>query len=428
MTTNKTLAWAALLTAPMLDAENIVHLTGARGDGVTNDTAVIQKAIDSLPERGTLVIPPGHYRCGGIKLKSRMTLRLAAGAELVGSAKLDDYLSWKHLQGRPYGLNRAMILGHNIEDVTVEGPGIINGSGHHFWNYDGERSGDMHDLLTDGYKVYLRNPERPVPMVFFGCRNVVLKNFIIVDSPSYTVWTLGCDKVLIDTLTVRNHRFGPNTDVLDIDCSADVLIRNCDLDAGDDTIALKSDSDLLGKMKPCERITVENCRLSSSTCAVRVGYEGNAPIRDCVFRNITIVNSRNGLNFDSVVPEHLKFSGTRIENMLFENITMEQVGRPFFLWSGSVLPERRDLYTGYIRNITFRNMKIDTVDASFFGGDNVSDITLENIDITLHDNHCRHNREAVQKPTVWARGFLPDVINCLNTKLKMTNVTTRVVK
>ncbi|MBR2910820.1 MAG: hypothetical protein IKC05_04370, partial [Lentisphaeria bacterium] len=101
---------------------------------------------------------------------------------------------------------------------------------------------------------------------------------------------------------------------------------------------------------------------------------------------------------------------------------------PFFMWSGSVLPEHEKLYTGFIRNIVFRNMKIYAVDAAFFGGNNVSDITLENIDITLKDNHCRHNREKVAKPTVWARGFMPEVINTLNTKLNLKNVTTRTIK
>ena len=425
---SKNLFWAALLAAPVLASARTVILTGAKGNGVSNDTAVIQKAIDALPEKGVLIIPPGQYRCGGLKLKSRMTLRLAAGATLIGTGNINDYISWEHLQKRPHFLNRAFLFGHDLEDVTIEGPGTIDGSGHLFWEYDGERSGDIFELLTDGWKVYRPAGIRPVPVLLHSCRNVAVKNLLIVNSPAYTVWALGCDKLLIDTVTVRNHRFGPNTDVLDIDCCADVLIRNCDLDAGDDTIALKSDCDLLGRFKACERITVENCRLSSSTCAVRTGYEGNSPIRDCVFKNITITHSRNGFNFVSVVPEKKQFSGTCIENMVFENVTMTGVGRPFFLWSGTVLPEDDHLYKGYIKNILFKNMKIASVDASFFGGNNVSDITLENIEISLQDNPMRHNREKVVKPTVWARGYMPEIINTLNTKLNLKNVSAELIK
>ena len=185
------LAWAALLAAPVLAAGEIVTLSGAKGDGVANDTAIIQKAIDALPEKGTLIIPPGQYRCGGLKLKSRMTLRLAAGAELIGSGNIDDYIYWGNLQRTAYGLGWAMLYGHNIEDVTIEGPGTVNGSGHLFWAYDGERLGDKFDQLTDGWKVYRPNKKRPVPILMHSCRNVVLRDFLIVNSPAFTVWTIG---------------------------------------------------------------------------------------------------------------------------------------------------------------------------------------------------------------------------------------------
>jgi nitrous oxidase accessory protein NosD len=60
---------------------------GARGDGVTDDTASIQAAVDALPPGGTLHVPPGVYRVDvgrGVHLKDNMTLDLGE-ATLTGT-------------------------------------------------------------------------------------------------------------------------------------------------------------------------------------------------------------------------------------------------------------------------------------------------------------------------------------------------------
>lgn len=53
---------------------------GAVGDGVTDDTATIQAAIDSIADDGVLIVPPGTY-----KITSTLTLAvLNKGARIVG--------------------------------------------------------------------------------------------------------------------------------------------------------------------------------------------------------------------------------------------------------------------------------------------------------------------------------------------------------
>ena len=58
-----------------------VRTFGAKGNGATNDTAAIQKAINSLPSTGgTVVIPPGTYGIDAVtslKLKSNITLQMS---------------------------------------------------------------------------------------------------------------------------------------------------------------------------------------------------------------------------------------------------------------------------------------------------------------------------------------------------------------
>ena len=57
--------------------------SGARGDGKTNDTAAIQAAIDAAAGGGVVRFPAGEYLSGTLRLRSRLVLRLEAGAPLL---------------------------------------------------------------------------------------------------------------------------------------------------------------------------------------------------------------------------------------------------------------------------------------------------------------------------------------------------------
>lgn len=66
-----------------LDATNF----GTAGDGLRDDTAAIQKAIDALPKSGgTVYLPPGAYLIDplrSLRARSYFRLHLAAGAKLI---------------------------------------------------------------------------------------------------------------------------------------------------------------------------------------------------------------------------------------------------------------------------------------------------------------------------------------------------------
>ena len=78
-----------MLLAARLDFRDF----GARGDGVTKDTAAIQHAIDAAERRGggTVEVPPGRYLSGTIHLKSNVTLYLDNGATILASTDNADF-------------------------------------------------------------------------------------------------------------------------------------------------------------------------------------------------------------------------------------------------------------------------------------------------------------------------------------------------
>src|SRR5277367_2476024 len=69
---------------------------GALGDGATNCTAAIQRAIDRCAAAGggTVLIPAGQFVSGSLWMRSHVSLFLDSGAALLGSTDVSDYPVW----------------------------------------------------------------------------------------------------------------------------------------------------------------------------------------------------------------------------------------------------------------------------------------------------------------------------------------------
>lgn len=415
----------------------IVHYSEDRSgqeDKMKNlrDFPSLQDAVDAAAENEVILIPAGEWHCGAARLKSGLTLRFEPGAVLIAPSELEDYLGSDILDGYP--LDHYFIGADHAENITIEGDGRIELEGHHFWpDFDGApwpRDDDFQRGANGFYKpVFHSAPYRPVGILLTNCRNVDLTGFTLRNAAAYTVWALGCEQVRIDRVTVENHRQGPNTDGFDIDCCRDVRISSCRLCTGDDAIALKSDISRLGRDMPCERIHLLGNTLSSTCCAVRIGYEGDGAIRDVIVSDNIIHDCNIGYDLLSVIPwrngkrrgiDH----GAKIENIIFGNTVMRAVRQPLKIWSGTDEPETVPAYRGYIRHIHFSNMEIDATDSSFIGGLDVSDISLDNIDFRIvRDPRVYQDAKPAAMTDVWGRGYLPDPLTVYHVgNLRSSNV------
>ncbi|MBQ9772200.1 MAG: right-handed parallel beta-helix repeat-containing protein [Lentisphaeria bacterium] len=391
--------------------------TGAAGDGRTDDSAAIAKAIAKLKENGggTLLFEPGTYLSGTQKLCSNIELHLAKGAILKALPEISAYE--KDTAVPAASLKYYFLHLDHVKNVTISGEGTIDGSGPAFWKReyldptvpplkDGEEPPDeIPDHLWQ-YYVLAPKQERIVTIYASGCSGLTLKDFSIRDAAAYTVWLIGSEKIVINNINVHNRRSGPNTDILDIDCCRNVRISKCRLAAGDDCIALKSDSSRTGTDFICEDIVVSDCDLTSATCGIRLGYEGDAPIRDCRFENLTIHDTRTAidmLSLNTPCPYAKLDSGTQIERISFQDITMKHIGRAFFLWAGCQLPEKE--YKGYIRDLTFSGIEAEGCATSWIGTGiqgAIRNISMKNVSLKIaEDLDIEPEADPLAVPNIW---------------------------
>ena len=261
-----------LLLACGLQAEAAVYNIrdfGAKNDTTVLSTKAIQTAIDRCSQEGggQVLVPAGHYKIGTIVLRSRVNLHLEKGAVLFGSTDINDYTPQRtsYVSLRTNTPTVQLIWADNVEDVTIDGEGVIDGRGKSFpklsWNDEG---------IT-----------RPHLLRFVQSRDVQLEGITLRNSGCWMQHWLACDRVKIDGITV-NNRNNYNNDALDLDGCHEVTVSNMICDSDDDGITLKSTSPRL-----CENICITNCVVSSHCNAVKLGTETNGG-----FRNITIQNIR----------------------------------------------------------------------------------------------------------------------------------------
>jgi polygalacturonase len=233
-TTTSTGASPHSLLRSLTGRENVFDVTafGARGDGVTMDTAAIVAAVAAVTAagEGVVLLPCGRsFLSAPFNLTSHCTLYIEEGASLVGSSDKADYPVIAALpsygEGKKGGPGRRMSLvhGQGLEDVVVTGAnGTIDGSGAAWWF--NKTSGDT--------------PPHLVELMFSA--HVELSNLTLVNSPFWTVHPYVVDYFLARHLWIFNPTSVSNTDGIDPDSTRHALIHDVYIVTGDDGIAIKS--------------------------------------------------------------------------------------------------------------------------------------------------------------------------------------------
>lgn len=430
--------WSAPEARPAVSHD--VRQYGAAGDGRTLDTVAINRAIDAATEHGggTIVFPPGAYLSHSIRLRSRITLRFDAGAVLIAADPPPPGEPGGYDPPEPatpnlhqdFGHSRfrnSLIWGEDLHDITLSGPGRIEGRGLSRGNgrialpvgqVAPQPAGHLPDVLeADGPvpvepdasappgKFGYPNPRDTLPagvgnkaLALRGCRNVIVRDLTILHGGHFALLASDCDNVTIDGLLIDTNRDG-----IDIDACRNVRISKCSVNSPwDDGICVKSSCGF-GGVRPVENVTITECYVSGfeegtlydgtrsrvirhrggPIGRIKLGTEASGGFRNIVIANCLFDFCR-GLALEQV-------DGAVMEDIVVSNLVMREVmNAPIFVRLGARLRAPEAAFPGTVCRIAISNVVAYDVAPehgifiSGLPGHPVRDVRLSGIQL-----HCR---------------------------------------
>lgn len=350
----------------------------AVADGKVLCTEAIQKAIErcSLEGGGTVYFPPGTYLSGTIVLRSGVAIHLEAGAVLLGSKNIADYpvrKSKTETRTNRYNL-RSLIFAEDLEKIAITGQGTLDGNG-------------------SSYKDRRHDGERPLILRVINCRDVLVRDITMQNSGFWNQHYLVCERVRVHGIRVWNHATY-NVDAIDIDSCRDFTVSDCFFDSDDDAVCLKGTLD-----RPCERIQITNCTISSHCNAIKFGTDSSGGFTDISISNCSITSPRgsqtiygldrgiSGISLELV-------DGGKLERVAISNITIDGVEVPIFIRLGArgsgMFPTAAEASAGHaigtIRDVSLTNIiatRAGKTGCSITGipGHEIENLTLSNVSI-----------------------------------------------
>jgi hypothetical protein len=199
-------------------------------------TDTIQFAIDKCAASGGGIVrfTEGTFICGGIQLKSKVSLHLNKGVILQGSDKYSDYR------------NDAFFFGKDLTEVTIEGEGIIDGVD--CYNPKGE----------EGFR-------GPHCIKLLNCKDIKLEGITIKNSANWAINCRYCSGGNVTNVTIRGGHDGLHTRFCD-----NFTVSGCDFRTGDDAFAGNDNRDF----------NITGCLVNTSCNGFRLGCI-NLKVRHC---------------------------------------------------------------------------------------------------------------------------------------------------
>ncbi|MGD1277956.1 MAG: glycoside hydrolase family 28 protein [Tepidisphaeraceae bacterium] len=284
-------------------------------------------------------------------------------------------------------------------DALVKSGGVTDQKQEQWWPSESARQGfkALIELRkkpeaprVEDYEPY-RDLLRPNLVLLSNCHRILLQDATFRNSGSWNVHVLDSEDITVRNVVLFNPLYAQNGDGIDVDSCRNVLIEGINVHAGDDDICLKSGRDEQGRKhgRPTENVIIRNCKIGWGHGGIAIGSEMSGGVHNVEVSNCVLDGPDIGLRFKTT-----RGRGGTVEDIHIHDVTMSGITQTAILFdmyyqTKNPKDEPFSERTPVFRNIVIRNVTCASAHRALelmgLAEQPMSDIRLENVSLAADD-------------------------------------------